>query len=212
MVRTACQEKHHAARSSRLGHSARFSPRHHPKLGHTLTGFGTQEWRIAILFRVNSVAYSPLYPSNPESLQSELVVHPFSLPDFPELPCSFPFPTVSHVPHHRLSSFPAVSDVPLALYTSPPPPAAPSATLRLWAIVWFSLKRPTSGLRDRLLHHLKPIYERVQASPPTYTPYIATFSFLRPLLRFSLPLHTQTRYPISYGYTHHTGAPSSHGA
>jgi hypothetical protein len=207
MVPTVCQETHHAARNSRLGHSERFSPRHHPKLGRTLTGFGTQEWRIALLFRINSVVCPHLYLSNPESLQSELVAHPLSpsspssycaLSTFPTLlpstshrctsaaalytpraiqrasrasslftpsPCLislsyralFPFPTVLPVQQDLPPPFPVVCDVPLALYP-PPPPAAPSATLRLWTIFGVSLKRPASGLHwsttTSLLHHL----------------------------------------------------------
>jgi hypothetical protein len=157
-----------------------------------------------LLFRINTVARPPLYLSNPESLQSELVAHPSSLPDFPELPCTFP------VPNRLTRSPPSSIIVPHRLRRLPRPLHLSSSSCRSkrhtssLGDCLVSLKRPTSGLRDRLLHHLKPIYERVQASPPTYTPYIATSSFLRPLLRFSLPPHIQTPYPISYGYTHHS--------
>jgi hypothetical protein len=124
VVPIVCQETHHAARYSRLGHSERFSPRHHPKVGCTLTGFGTQEWRIHLLFRINTVACPPLYLSNPESLESELVVHPSSLPEFPELPSSFPVPDRS-----TRSAIPPTT-VPRRLRRSPRPLHPTTTTCR----------------------------------------------------------------------------------
>jgi hypothetical protein len=244
VVSTVCQETHYCARNSRLGHSEGFSPRHHPKLGRTLTGFGTQEWRIAVLFRINSVSCPPLYLSNPESLQSELVAHPlspsspssycalstfptllpstshrctsaaalytpraiqraskasslftpFSLPDFPELPCSFPVPDRSTRSARPPTTVPRRLRRPLAPYTSPPPPAALDATLRLWTLVGVSLKRPASGLRwSTLTSHIYRLRASSSLAINPHTPY--TLFFL-PVTSAALQLPHTHIHPI----------------